>query len=201
MVVLHVGARRDQGLYDLKADPYELHNLADSADHAQPLAELRGALDEWMETTDDKGQTPEGPLPAAYDVRTNVDGWSTTTGVMTKQQDKLHAEWRGDRGNTLQRPWIAEAGPMRLRFRARYEKLPPVALTWGVVDNVRGRGNRVEIEPAKEGAWYEQTVAFEPTNWLSIFTVEFGPGEGLFELEWARLEKADGSLIHEFKLA
>jgi len=193
--------RPAEELYDLKADPYELHNLAESGDHAQPLAELRGALEQWMERTDDKGRTPEGPLPASYDVRTEVDGWTTTTGVMTKQSGKLHSEWRGERGNTLQRPWIAEAGPMRLRFRARYEKLPPVALTWGVVDNVRGRGNRVEIEPAKEGAWYEQTVAFEPTNWLSLFTLEFAPGEGLFELEWARLEKADGSLIREFKFS
>jgi hypothetical protein len=140
-------------------------------------------------------------LPASYDVRSNVDGWTTVTGVMTKQDGKLQAEWRGDRNNVLQRPWIAEAGPMRLKFRARYEKLPPVALTWGVVDNVRGNGNRVEIPPAKEGSWQTQTVEFEPTNWLSIFTLEFAPGEGVFDLEWARLETADGKLIKEFKPA
>ena len=199
---LFMSARRpEEELYDLKADRYEVHNLAGSPDHAAKLQEMRGALDNWITETDDKGQTLEGPLPASYDVRSNVDGWSTVTGVMTNKDGKLHAEWRGDTNNVLQRPWIAEPGPMRLSFRARYEKLPPVALTWGVVDNVRGQGNRVEIAESKEGSWQTHTVEFAPTNWLSIFTLEFAAGEGVFDLEWARLETADGKLIKEFKLA
>lgn len=194
--------RPEEELYDLKADPYELHNLAGSPDHADKLAEMRGALDTWIVETDDKGQTLEGPLPASYDVRTEVDGWTTVTGVMSKQDGKLHCEWRSaERPNVLQRPWIAEPGPMRLTYRSRYENLAPKALTWGVVDNVRGNGNRIELEAAQEGSWTTQSVEFEPTNWLSIFTLEFDPGEGLFELEWAKLETADGKLIHQFELA
>lgn len=50
-------------LYDLRADPYELNNLADDPAHAAVLAEMRGALDRWMKETGDRG--PEDP--AMYD--------------------------------------------------------------------------------------------------------------------------------------
>jgi hypothetical protein len=48
-------------LYDLEADPHEIQNLATSADpgHRATLERLRGVLTRWIETTDDKGQTPE----------------------------------------------------------------------------------------------------------------------------------------------
>lgn len=193
--------RPEEELYDLQADPFELHNLADSADHAQPLAELRGALQQWIKETGDYGETPEGPLPAEYDVRSNLDGWTTTSGVIAPKDGKLEVEWRGKKGNALQRPWIAEAGPLRVRFRGRTDKLAPQALTWGVVDNVNGDGNRVEFEFPADGAWHEATVAFEPNNWLTIFSLDFGPGEGVFDLEWARLEKADGKLVKEFRFS
>ena len=193
--------RPEEELYDLLADPHELRNLAGSADHAQPLAELRGALDAWIAETGDHGQTPEGPLPAEYDVRSQLAGWTTTSGVIAPKDGQLTVEWRGDRGNALQRPWIAEAGPLRVRFRGRTENLPPKALTWGVVDNVNGEGNRVEFDFPADGRWHEATVAFEPTQWLTIFSLDFGPGKGVFDLEWARLERADGKLVKEFRFS
>ncbi len=42
-------------LYDLQADPHELHNLATSAEHQQTLSQLRKLLDDWIEDTGDKG--------------------------------------------------------------------------------------------------------------------------------------------------
>ncbi|MEQ8785743.1 MAG: sulfatase [Pirellulaceae bacterium] len=51
--------RPEEELYDLQADPHEVHNLAGSAEHAKTLAQLRGALDAWIKRTGDKGQTPE----------------------------------------------------------------------------------------------------------------------------------------------
>ena len=46
-------------LYDLKADPHELRNLAADPALAAQLARHRKALDDWMARTDDKGRAPE----------------------------------------------------------------------------------------------------------------------------------------------
>ncbi len=54
-------------LYDLSADPHEIHNLAasDSSEHQAALARLRGVLEKWIEETNDQGRTPEPPEVAA----------------------------------------------------------------------------------------------------------------------------------------
>ncbi|MCC6588731.1 MAG: sulfatase [Bryobacterales bacterium] len=46
-------------LYDLETDPHEIHNIIEVAKYRQPLAELRGALDEWLDHADDQGRFPE----------------------------------------------------------------------------------------------------------------------------------------------
>lgn len=50
-------------LYDLEADPDEIHNLADSKDpvHASALKRLRSVLEKWIADTDDQGRFPEPP--------------------------------------------------------------------------------------------------------------------------------------------
>lgn len=51
-------------LYDLSADPDEVHNLADSPEHQAKLAELRGALRDWCLEIRDLGFLPEGEIHA-----------------------------------------------------------------------------------------------------------------------------------------
>jgi arylsulfatase A-like enzyme len=51
--------RPREELYDLRADPHELHNLAADPAHAATLREVRAALDEWITRTGDKGREPE----------------------------------------------------------------------------------------------------------------------------------------------
>ena len=46
-------------LYDLSADPHEIHNLADSPEHKSTLESMRARLNQWIEETGDQGQTPE----------------------------------------------------------------------------------------------------------------------------------------------
>ncbi|WP_250846809.1 sulfatase family protein [Aquisphaera insulae] len=48
-------------LYDLDADPHEIHNLAGSevSAHREALARLRGVLERWIEETNDQGRTFE----------------------------------------------------------------------------------------------------------------------------------------------
>jgi N-sulfoglucosamine sulfohydrolase len=50
-------------LYDLQADPHEIHNLITSTDpaHVEARTRLRAALDTWMAETGDRGHLPEPP--------------------------------------------------------------------------------------------------------------------------------------------
>lgn len=49
-------------LYDLEADPYEVKNLAGSAEHRVLREEMRAALDKWVVDTKDLGAVPEKEL-------------------------------------------------------------------------------------------------------------------------------------------
>lgn len=51
--------RPREELYDLKADPHELRNLAGDPAFAATLIRHRTALDDWIVRTDDRGRTPE----------------------------------------------------------------------------------------------------------------------------------------------
>ncbi len=63
-------------LYDLRADPHEIRNLASSADpvHQAKLKELRGVLETWIEETNDQGKELESPEVAAAEGRTRPAG-------------------------------------------------------------------------------------------------------------------------------
>jgi arylsulfatase A-like enzyme len=51
----------EEELYDLDADPYEIHNLAssDKPEHQSALKRLRQQVDEWIVRGDDQGRTME----------------------------------------------------------------------------------------------------------------------------------------------
>jgi len=49
-------------LYDLKNDPYEVHNLADDPAHAEKLKLLRSQLSQWQASIKDRGFTPESEI-------------------------------------------------------------------------------------------------------------------------------------------
>ncbi len=49
----------EEELYDLDADPHEVHNLASDPAYAEELARLRGVLEEWQVDVGDMGLLPE----------------------------------------------------------------------------------------------------------------------------------------------
>ena len=51
--------RPDEELYNLDSDPDEFVNLAGKPEHAAELQRLRIAVDEWMDSLEDKGMTTE----------------------------------------------------------------------------------------------------------------------------------------------
>ena len=49
----------EEELYDLETDPHEIHNLAKSSRHQRVLKRLRGALEKWIEDSNDQGRERE----------------------------------------------------------------------------------------------------------------------------------------------
>jgi arylsulfatase A-like enzyme len=62
-------------LYDLQADPDEVHNLAGSPAHAETLARLRAALRKHLLDTRDNGFMPEGAAAEGFDPSRNPDAY------------------------------------------------------------------------------------------------------------------------------
>jgi uncharacterized sulfatase len=62
-VVQRYHKRAREELYDLKADPHELKNLAADPAHADTLKALRAELDAWMKAQGDEGLKTERSLP------------------------------------------------------------------------------------------------------------------------------------------
>jgi N-sulfoglucosamine sulfohydrolase len=52
-------------LYDIEADPYEIHNLADDPTYAKTKKRLASATTQWQTEIQDKGRIPEDPAIAA----------------------------------------------------------------------------------------------------------------------------------------
>ena len=57
---LMADTKPDEELYDLAADPYEMTNLAADPAHAATLVQLRGAVNQWIKESGDKGAVDEG---------------------------------------------------------------------------------------------------------------------------------------------
>lgn len=53
------GGRPAEELYDLREDPHETENLAKDPAYSDVLAELRTAMDEWLDDIDDRGHVDE----------------------------------------------------------------------------------------------------------------------------------------------
>ena len=53
--------RPPEELYDLEADPYELHNLAEDPVYRDVMDRLRAVLDAWMLEVNDQGTHPGRP--------------------------------------------------------------------------------------------------------------------------------------------
>ncbi|MEP6670059.1 MAG: sulfatase [Chthoniobacter sp.] len=64
-------SRPPEELYDLQADPFELHNLADDPAQRVNLERLRKQCDAWMADTHDQGAIPEDPAAVAADLQRN----------------------------------------------------------------------------------------------------------------------------------
>lgn len=65
--------RPEEELYDLRADPWELSNLAGSPAHREVLLEMRARLDAWIEEAGDRGGEPEDPRVVREQIETMAE--------------------------------------------------------------------------------------------------------------------------------
>jgi N-sulfoglucosamine sulfohydrolase len=77
----------EEELYDEVVDPYETKNLAGSPEHQAVLVELRGAVDRWIEETNDQGKQLEPPEIAAAKGATKA-GSDPNSGSTQKAKQK-----------------------------------------------------------------------------------------------------------------
>lgn len=86
-------------LYDLKADPFELNNLAGDPAHRDTLLTLRARLDDWMKKTDDKGRVPESDAMYDSDMAVYVRGrgGDGSGNSETERNIKLMKKWAVER--------------------------------------------------------------------------------------------------------
>ena len=73
-LLLFAESRAKEELYDLRKDPWELHNLAGDSSHRQVLIRLRGILNRWIRETHDQGEKPEPMAMYDSDMKVYVDG-------------------------------------------------------------------------------------------------------------------------------
>ena len=71
--ILLAPTRPVEELYDLKNDPYELHNLADDPAHRSQLKRMRKALQRWEQRSGDQGVDPEPTKMFDSDMKVYVD--------------------------------------------------------------------------------------------------------------------------------
>ena len=93
--------RPAEELYDVKADPYEINNLADDPAYADELAKMRERLETWMVETDDKGREPESAEMFDSDMSVYVGG------LKAKRRDPEHLQNIID-NIELMKQWAAE---------------------------------------------------------------------------------------------
>lgn len=196
-----MAARRpEEELYDLQADPHELHNLADSPEHKQALERHRGLLDEWIRDTNDHGETPERSIPAWDRNRIEIDGWCTAGGraPVSRSEGALRMVCTG-KGNQLLRSYVAEGGRFTLRFRARSRNAPLQAFRWGTITELAGTPEmRVPVDFLADGQWRDYTVAFQAEGFLARLAFDFGDAEGTAEFDSIRLSRG-AELLAEWK--
>ena len=92
--------RPREELYDLKADPHEIRNLADDPGYVDKLTEMRDRLSVWMEVSDDKGRQPEPTKMYDSDMSVYLD-------TLTRKGEAEHLQ-KVRENIVLNKRWAAE---------------------------------------------------------------------------------------------
>lgn len=95
------GERPEEELYDLRADPWEMRNLAGDDAHAATLAKLRSILKGWIEQTGDRGQELEDAARYGSDMAVYLKGQQGEQGEILRRNIADTEAWREARAKAL----------------------------------------------------------------------------------------------------
>ena len=194
--------RPPEELYDLENDPYEVHNLAEDAAHAERLGRMRRILEDWIQQTGDKGQILENEVQEQDKYRSEVDGWCTRRNALaSKAGGRLKVETFG-KGAHLIRAYVAQGPEFEIELRARAEKVSIKGFRWGTIEDLRNPEFRTAVDLAGDGRWRTWRTDFRAEGWLAQLELQFSEEPGEVEFDWIRLWRRDGGrrqLVKEWK--
>jgi len=106
------GHRPDEELYDVKADPYQMKNLAADPAFAKVKKSLEKALTDYMRTTDDPRAAGRGEVFARYPIWSNLHrfvaggrtqmGGFNRTGQLELFDKSKYARWMKENVTAIQ---------------------------------------------------------------------------------------------------
>jgi arylsulfatase A-like enzyme len=88
--------RPREELYDLKADPYEVRNLADDPAYSSQLLDLRNRLDQWMIDSNDLGREPESAAMYDSDMKVYLEGKNSTANAILEKNIAQMKKWSSE---------------------------------------------------------------------------------------------------------
>ena len=94
--LLFSATRPKEELYDLKADPFEINNLAASPEYASTLRKLRERLDQWILETDDHGRRPEPDKVYDSDMKVYLDGKNPAANAVLLKNIAQMKQWAAE---------------------------------------------------------------------------------------------------------
>ncbi|WP_438269965.1 sulfatase family protein [Paludisphaera mucosa] len=94
--LLFAPTRPKEELYDLRADPDEIHNLAEDVAHRETLEALRKRLDDWIVETGDRGATPEAASMYDSDMKVYVDGQKAAEAEILRRNIAIMKGWAAE---------------------------------------------------------------------------------------------------------
>ncbi|MGB6219755.1 sulfatase-like hydrolase/transferase [Haloferula sp.] len=113
--------RPEYQFYDLEADPFELNNLYDEAEHAERISHLKSKLNSWMISQGDRGVLTEQSVDRSVPLSDTVspyDAWANTIPFIWYADRLPIANPDGDEDNNFSE-WIKSSDPLKMENSGR----------------------------------------------------------------------------------
>jgi hypothetical protein len=197
----HRRIRRPEGefeLYNLRQDISEEHNLA-AAEPAR-VAAMDALISAHLAHIEAAVPIPNPSYnPRAFNPMFDeaIDGWLPAGTCSIEQGEgvlKMTSVGGDPQFSTTEVP--DHTGPARCRLRLKIAASGPGQFFWSTTTaRPFHRDHSVVFELRHDGQWHEYTLDLAMAGKLLALRLDPGSAEGVAEIDWIRLETADGKLL------